>query len=86
MKYNDGVQMNDNMRVVICPKCRNEEYGDDAKYCRICGQMLFNECRGGDYNGGAYEHRNPGNARFCELCGAETRFFQDGLLKPWVTV
>jgi ribosomal protein S27E len=82
MKYNDGVEMNENMRVVICPKCHNEDFGEPAFYCRICGQALYNECNGGDGNG-AYEHKNPGNARFCEYCGAENRFFKDGLLVAW---
>ena len=83
MKYNDGVALDDNMRVTICPRCQNEEFSDDAMHCRICGLMLFNECEGGDNYNGAFEHRNPGNARFCEFCGARTRFFIDGLLKSW---
>jgi len=84
MKYNDGVALDANMRATICPQCQNEEFSEQAYHCRICGQILYNECEGGrDYNGNDYTHNNPGNARFCEQCGTKTRFLREGLLKPW---
>ena len=84
MIYNDGVALDTNMRVVICPRCRNEEFSERVWHCRICGLHLYNECEGDHgFNGSGDQHNNPGNARFCEICGTKTRFFVEGLLKAW---
>ena len=40
MRYTDGFELDENYRVKICPRCENEEFSDDAIYCRICGAML----------------------------------------------
>lgn len=90
MIYNDGVEIDDKRRVVKCPCCNNAQFTDDARFCRICGQLLFNCCEGswdedanGYGNGDTVFHNNPGNARFCEICGKKTQYFIDGFLKPW---
>lgn len=31
------------MMVYECPRCRNEEHGPDANYCRICGLKIQKE-------------------------------------------
>jgi len=30
----------------ICPKCKNEDHPDDAKYCKICGRKIDSEAVG----------------------------------------
>lgn len=92
MRYNDGFPMDANLRVIECPKCGNEEFNKDADYCRICGTTLYNVCDGEDifdYNGDFDhhdEHRNHGNARFCEKCGKPTAFFNAKFLRPYTEV
>lgn len=89
MIYNDGFQMDDNLRVTRCPKCGNEQFDDDAEYCRICGTPLFNICEGQeewDNYGNVIDrtyHRNYGNSRFCERCGKPTGYFKLKLLRPY---
>ncbi|MBO5571073.1 MAG: hypothetical protein J6A79_19425 [Clostridia bacterium] len=92
MFYNDGFEMDENFRVKECPKCGNEEFSDEAGFCRICGTALFNACAGEDiydYNGDFNhheDHKNPGNARFCEICGKPTFFFSEKFLKPFTEI
>ena len=87
MKYEDGVPFDsETMRVMECPLCHNEEFGDNAKFCRICGTDLYNYCDGlvfEDDGNGSYvkdRHPNPSNARFCEICGRPTCFGEKGIL------
>ena len=54
-------------RVRYCPTCLNHDFDDDADYCKICGQPLYNKCR------------NCGNILriiecFCPQCGEDTEF------------
>jgi hypothetical protein len=89
MIYNDGYETDENLRFIKCPRCGNEEYSSDAKYCRICGFPAYNECEGSpDYdeygnNQGFYTHRNAGNARYCEYCGKPTMLFKEKYLKAF---
>jgi len=89
MKYNDGYKVDDNMRVIECPKCENEIFSGDAVYCKLCGTRLFNECEGEpeyNYNGeliDTHYHKNLGDARYCETCGQPTCFLKEGFLKSW---
>ena len=92
MKYTDGIAYDkETMRVLICPKCGNEEFGENAEYCRICGMDLYNRCEGepvfDPQNGRLirYEerHKNPSNARYCEVCGKPTLFLKLDLLKDF---
>lgn len=82
MKYLDGAPQDaETMRILECPRCKNDEFGKDAFHCRICGLSLYNLCVGeNEYN---QQHKNPSNARFCETCGCETNFFREGILKSW---
>ena len=45
MIYDDGVEHED-MRVIECPRCENEEFSQDAGYCKICGLGAYNYCEG----------------------------------------
>lgn len=89
MKYQKEYDVDENMRVVSCPKCKNEVFSNNAVHCKLCGTKLFNECDGTpEYDGFGNvvdhtHHNNPGNARFCETCGQPTYFFNEGFLKPW---
>ena len=89
MIYNDGFPMDENLRVAQCPKCGNEQFSEEAEFCRICGASLYNLCEGEDiydYNGNFdhhEEHKNYGNARFCEKCGRPTQFFKERFLLPF---
>ena len=92
MIYRDGYAMDNNLRFLKCPKCGNEEYSGDAKYCRICGVSSYNECEGSpeyDNFGNAIDftiHKNAGNARYCEYCGKPTMLFNEKLLRPYIEV
>lgn len=89
MIYNDGFPMDANLKVTQCPKCGNEQFSNEAEFCRICGASLYNLCEGEDiydYNGNFEhheEHKNCGNARFCEKCGRPTSFFRETFLLPY---
>ena len=88
MIYNDGYETDNNLRFVHCPRCGNEEYSQEARFCRICGLPVYNECEGiYDQDEGMYQiHRNPGNARYCEFCGQPTMLLKEKLLKPYTAV
>ena len=92
MIYDDGVELNEDMRVIECPRCENEEFSQDAVYCKICGLRAYNYCEGEpEYDLSGYQtdtiyHKNPSNARYCETCGQPTIFFKEGLLRPWEEV
>ena len=65
MIYNDGYETDENLKFVRCPKCGNEEYSQNAQYCRICGFSVYNECEGCcDYD----EYGNQG-IKFIEMQG-----------------
>ena len=92
MIYNDGYEVDENLKFVKCPRCGNEQYSDGARYCRICGFYVYNECEGDfdrdEYgNQGEFQiHRNMGNARYCEFSGQPTILFKEKLLKPYTEV
>jgi hypothetical protein len=81
--------LDENLRVTQCPKWGNEQFSEDAEFCRICGVSLYNYCEGDDifdYNGNfdhTETHKNYGNARFCEKCGKPTIFYKQNFLLPY---
>ena len=90
MIYDDGVKMDDEMRVEICPGCGNEVMSTHSEYCKICGLSLYNYCLGetisdpsGSYPDRIEYHKNDSDARYCEKCGQPTNYFEEGLLKSW---
>lgn len=85
MIYDENIKMDENKKIIECPRCNNTEFSADAEYCKICGLPLYNKCGYFDDNG-FFEgrgHINPGNARYCEICGCETIFFQLKVLSPY---
>lgn len=89
MIYDDGIAMDENGRAKVCPVCGNEQFSEDADFCRICGFAVYNLCEGvkiyddfGNYEA-IEQHKNAGNARFCEKCGQPTHFFIAKILKPF---
>lgn len=72
-------------RFYNCPRCGFDHFSNEAKYCRMCGLFLYNNC--------ANDLRltfkqlcgqiNPGDARYCECCGSETVLTRLGILKSW---
>jgi len=56
-------------RVKFCPICLSHDVGNDATYCKICGEPLFNVCRSCGKSLGV-------NERFCPECGAESAFHE----------
>ena len=90
MFYNDGPEMDDNLKIKKCPRCENELFDDDADYCQICGLPLHNYCLGqpeydryGNIEGYGNRHKNKGNARYCKTCGSETSYKQEGVLREF---
>lgn len=49
----------------VCPACRNEELGENDRYCRICGQPVRNRCL-------AENKPLPAYCRYCPDCGSVT--------------
>ena len=46
MIYDDGIAMDENGRAKACPVCGNEQFSEDADFCRICGFAVYNLCEG----------------------------------------
>lgn len=85
-----GVALNENMRVKVCPVCKNEEHVSDAEFCMICGKPVINQCTFAlqvdvpiEYHQCTHLEPLPGNARYCPYCGSESTFLENGLLSPW---
>ncbi|WP_335871057.1 ImmA/IrrE family metallo-endopeptidase [Bacillus sp. 2205SS5-2] len=84
-----GAQVNNEKRVVECPKCSNEIFSDEAKFCKICSTPLYNHCEGHpilDSFGNEMDriyHISDGSARYCKECGSKTIYYNRGLLNNW---
>lgn len=93
MKYS-GIELDDDNKAKICPRCDNDQIYEDGEYCKICGVKLVNFCEGfirtdNDYPDG-YQVIDPGckkllegNARYCPYCGKPSHFLNVGFLKDW---
>lgn len=79
MIFAEGFPMDDQQRVKVCPYCGNRKFSKKSTVCIACGHSRLNLCLGKD----GQWHTNVGNARYCEICGEKTQFFEDGLLKAW---
>jgi hypothetical protein len=87
--FYDGIEVNEDKRVIYCPVCDNEIFSDHADFCKICSTPVYNVCEGepitdifGDVTGYTY-HINDGNARYCTKCGKKTVFYTEGFLEDW---
>ena len=82
MIYKTEINLDENKKAKICPKCGNEEILE-GKYCKICGFELFNRCTNynqDENNGIECNEICDANARFCHKCGSETLFYVENLL------
>jgi Zn-dependent peptidase ImmA (M78 family) len=72
-----SITMDDNMRYNKCPSCGNEDFSNEARYCKKCGNYLFNDCTN-DYfeQEGTCGAHNVADALFCEYCGTITNLGQ----------
>ena len=92
MKYENNIEYDAiTKKIKKCPRCFNEEFSDDAFYCKICGLELINKCTGipyaddfGNYPGQI--HDNSPDARFCETCGASTVYNDRKILKSYIEI
>lgn len=87
MKYS-GIEVNENSKAIVCPKCNNEEIISDGNFCMICGENIINFCEGFiDEEGNKIEEGCgkllPGNARYCPYCGAVSHFYNRNFLQYW---
>lgn len=89
--YTDGSDYDEQtFKTKMCPRCMNEEFSDTAKFCRICGADLYNQCEGeenpyNDFPERVEIHPNPSNARYCETCGKPTYNFLNHILPDYIT-
>lgn len=85
MSANTHIQVDENLRFAKCPQCGNEIFSDDAKFCKICGLYLYNECLNSNYNYRSEDcgKINVSDARNCEYCGAQTYLADKKILKTW---
>jgi Zn-dependent peptidase ImmA (M78 family) len=73
-----------NGRFAICPRCGNKAFSQKARFCRMCGLYLYNDCTNTSSSFVSWcGANNPGDARYCEYCGAETELTRLGLLMTW---
>lgn len=81
MKYT-VIELDDNLKAKVCPRCDNEEIVQDGDFCKICGIDLTNKCtdKHPEINCG---NKLPGNARFCPYCGSPSSFYVAGILPDW---
>jgi len=96
VKYPDQIPMDRYNRVILCPFCKKPIGNGTFDRCLTCGTYIFNLCSSffmddvnaanSVVNGNACANSNPGNARFCEICGKPTYFYVKGWLDPWQEV
>lgn len=88
MHKHEYIATDENGRFLECPQCGNKKFSKDARYCRMCGLYLYNYCENapGWSSNDLCGQSNPGDARYCEHCGSETRLISLGLLKTWEEV
>lgn len=70
----------ENGKLKECPNCHNEETNINGDYCQICGRNLVNKCSDRNCSN---KDILPSNARFCPICGNQSSFFVDDLLRTW---
>ncbi|PEJ58169.1 hypothetical protein CN692_07750 [Bacillus sp. AFS002410] len=63
-------EIDKNMRFIKCT-CGNEDFSENASYCKKCATYLYNECLNINNNFGCGQ-KNVGDALYCEYCGHQT--------------
>ena len=79
--YCEEIKLDRYKRVIECPVCHSKNIAGDK--CSVCGTYIFNYCTSYLTGNADCDTANPGNSRFCEMCGEPTYFFKKGILKPW---
>lgn len=79
------VETDENNRFTQCPRCGNNIFSKEARYCKICGLYLYNDCSELPDGGCASwcGKTNSGDARYCEYCGSPTMLMNLGVLLSW---
>lgn len=80
MKKYPLLETYDTGKLKECPICQNTETFIEGDFCQICGTNLINICLNSSCD---YEKMLPSNARFCPVCGEQTSFFNNNILKAW---
>ena len=79
MKY-PLLETYENGKLKECVICHNEITNIDGDFCQICGNHLVNKC----INDACPNTTPlPSNARYCPVCGYQSSFLRDHLLKSW---
>lgn len=65
-----GGERNKFQRITVCPVCGNQEFNQNAKYCKICGSPIYSICTNRRCN----FSKKPLflNSKYCKNCGSET--------------
>lgn len=82
--FHEEYKMDQFKRVIFCSLCKIPIGSGTKDKCLVCKTYIFNYCSSyfSDHPDEC-SYANPGNARFCEICGRHTYFYQKGLLVPW---
>ncbi len=82
--YPVGIPQDRYKRALACPKCGTALDRNETERCSICGTYVFNYCTGYFEPGGSEcSYANPGNARYCEMCGRPTCYLAEKYLAEW---
>lgn len=100
MKYS-SIKLDENNFPFKCPRCENEEIDSSYKFCPLCAAYLRNICIGkGPFADGEFAmyplfnidkettgcgKSLPGFARYCPDCGGLSSYFNQELLRFWVS-
>lgn len=82
--YPEVIKLDKYKNVIECPSCKSSGRHTNGDRCKVCGTYVFNYCS--DYLNKSTDdctNANPGNSRFCEMCGKPTYFSLKGFLGPW---
>lgn len=84
-RYSDGIKLDKHGEAYECPSCGDNSGGFLNENCSKCGISLYNYCMQSLESKATRKcsYPNPGNARYCEMCGTETYFYKKGFLHPW---
>lgn len=85
MIYKNKVELDENKKAKICPRCGNEEILE-GPYCKICGLELFNRCINyNEINWDGCGEVCDANARYCHKCGAKTLYYNLDIISDYTS-
>jgi len=81
--YPDVTPMDRYKRALVCPRC-GKVIDTNSDNCPVCKTLLINYCSS-YFSDKANDcsFANPGNARFCEMCGKPTYYLDQRVLSEW---